>query len=166
MNPKVQLLILLCAVLTLFSGPVWAEDKEEPLPLPRFASLRDDKVFVRTGPDQQYPIRWVYQREGQPVEIVQEYDAWRKIKDADGATGWVHKAMLTGKKMAMVQTAEPVTGLDDPDASSRPVAAFENGTIVFLEQCEAQWCEVRAAGFRAWLKKDALWGVYEADVFE
>ncbi len=167
MTPKVQLLFIFFLFFTL-GFPARAQDKpkDEALPLPRFASLREDKVFVRTGPDQQYPIRWVYQREGMPVEIIQEYDSWRKVRDADGSVGWVHKAMLSGKKMALVSTKEPATGYDDPNLSSRPVVGFEPGVVVFLEECEGVWCEVRAAGFRAWLKKENLWGVYETDVFE
>ena len=74
----------LLAVLLLIAAPAWAEDDPKEgsgLPLPRFASLKSDSVFARTGPSMDYPIRWIYKREGLPVEIVQEFDVWRKIKD-------------------------------------------------------------------------------------
>lgn len=162
---KVQFFLCL-AVFAAFAPVPARAGEEEQLSLPRFASLKEDKVFVRTGPDQQYPIRWVYQRTGLPVEITQEYDAWRKIRDFDGATGWVHKAMLSGKRMGLITAKEPITALDEPESGSRAVVAFEPGVVVFLQECTPDWCEVRAAGFRAWLPKENLWGVYDADVFE
>ena len=71
------------------------------LPIPRFVSLSADKVFVRTGPALRYPIKWVYQRENMPVEIIQEFDTWRKIRDMDGDDGWVHQSLLSARTPAI-----------------------------------------------------------------
>src|SRR5262245_5050819 len=72
--------------------------KGSGLPIPRFASLRSDEVNVRSGPGTRYPVEWVFKRKSMPVEIVAEYDIWRKIRDWQGASGWVHQSLLTGKR--------------------------------------------------------------------
>src|SRR5258706_546116 len=76
------------------------------LPLPRFVSLKSEEANVRTGPGTRYPIQWVYHRAGMPVEIVEEYDLWRKIRDVEGTTGWVHKTMLAGNRTALIKGKE------------------------------------------------------------
>ena len=68
---------------------------------------RPTRVNVRTGPGTRYPISWVYKREGMPVEVIEEYDIWRKIRDAEGTTGWVHKSMLDGKRSVLIKSKEP-----------------------------------------------------------
>src|SRR6187551_1397129 len=76
--------------------------KGSGLPIPRFASLRSDQVNVRTGPGPRYPIDWVFKRQAMPVEIVAEYENWRKIRDWQGATGWVLQSLLTGKRSFII----------------------------------------------------------------
>src|SRR5262245_37242621 len=78
--------------------PQKAQRKGSGLPLPRFASLRSDEANVRSGPGTRYPIDWVFRRKGMPVEIVAEYENYRKIRDWQGASGWVHQSLLTGKR--------------------------------------------------------------------
>ena len=91
--------LLLVLLIVLLPSLTWAQDssgfRSTALPLPRFAALKSDKVYARAGPDQRYPVTWVYQKTGLPVEITQEYDAWRKIRDVDGGEGWVHKSLLS-----------------------------------------------------------------------
>src|SRR3977135_3649158 len=82
--------------------PSTAHRKGSGLPLPRFASLRSDEVNVRTGPGTRYPVDWVFKRKGMPVEIVAEYENWRKIRDWQGASGWVHQSLLTGKRSFII----------------------------------------------------------------
>ena len=93
----------------LLSAPVFAEKQPESqkeskafrsteYPLPRFVSLRSDEVYVRTGPGQKYPVQWIFRKKDVPVEIILEYDVWRKVKDYDGHEGWVHKTLLSGKR--------------------------------------------------------------------
>ena len=79
-----------------------AQRKGSGLPIPRFASLRSDEVNVRTGPGSRYPVDWVFKRKAMPVEIVAEYENWRKIRDWQGASGWVHQSLLTGKRSFII----------------------------------------------------------------
>ena len=83
------------AATWLWLAPALAQDH---LPLPRFASLDSNEVNLRAGPGTDYPILWVYQRKGLPVEIIQEFDTWRRIRDRDGTVGWVQQNQLSGKR--------------------------------------------------------------------
>lgn len=127
--------------------------------VPRFVSLGSSEINVRTGPGSQYPIAWKYVRSGLPVEIVAEFEFWRKIKDHDGSVGWVHKSLLSGKRFASVEGLVRVM-YDDPVETARPLLRLEPGVIVRLERCRGDWCRVNVEGSRGWLKRAWLWGVY------
>src|SRR5215471_20860346 len=100
--------LLVAAVLGLPASISAAEPtnngprKGSGLPIPRFATLKSDEVNVRTGPGSRYPVDWVFKRKGMPVEIVAEYEVWRKIRDWQGASGWVHQSLLTGKRSFII----------------------------------------------------------------
>jgi SH3-like domain-containing protein len=140
------------------------EDISSGLPLPRFASLKSDNVYVRTGPSMDYPIKWIYKKEGLPVEIVQEFDAWRKIKDPNGEVGWAHKILLTGKKTARVTGNEMVVAYNNTEMK-RPVVKFEKGVVLNVEECQKLMCRVHFAPYEGWIEKKHLWGVYGSDIF-
>lgn len=143
-------------------APAQAEPESGPR-LPRFASLGSSEINVRTGPGSQYPITWKYVRAGLPVEIVAEFEYWRKIRDHDGSVGWVHKSLLSGKRFASVEGATRVL-YDDAGEDSRPLLRLEPGVIVRVERCKADWCRVKVEDSRGWLKRDWLWGVYADEV--
>ena len=164
--------IILIAVLFFLSGfsvsqPAGAQAdnifNNSGLEIPRFVSLRSDKVFVRTGPALRYPIKWVYQREGLPVEIIQEFDTWRKIKDRDGEEGWIHQSLLSGKRSALVASDLEIFMLKKPDLTVKKVAQVENGGLVTLEKCTPLWCKVKIKSFSGWIERKSLWGVYESE---
>jgi SH3-like domain-containing protein len=138
---------------------------ETGLPLPRFVSLRADKVNVRTGPGVRYPIDWVYQRKGLPVEIIAEFDTWRKIRDWEGTEGWVHQSMLTGTRTILV-TGGTRTMRRAPSGSAPAVAHAEAGTVGTLEGCREGWCLADIAGYEGWLKIDEIWGAFEEEASE
>ncbi|MDG2269291.1 MAG: SH3 domain-containing protein [Alphaproteobacteria bacterium] len=134
------------------------------LPIPRWVSIRAKEANLRTGPGARYPIDWVLQRRRLPAEVVGEFEHWRQIKIQDGTVGWVHKSMLSGKRMATV-TAARVRVLQAPDTDA-PVAAFvEDGVIVALKGCEATWCRIAidSHGVDGWIGRSALWGIYDGE---
>jgi SH3-like domain-containing protein len=133
------------------------------LPIPRFVSLRSDKVFVRTGPAQRYPIKWIFVKKGMPIEIIQEFDTWRKIRDIKGDEGWIHQALLSGKRNAIVVAEEGAMVLRKAKEGAKPVALMEKNVQLVLEECRADWCKVEAGDFSGWTKRNLLWGVYEAE---
>ncbi len=142
-----------------------AAGKPDGLPLPRFVSLRPDSVNLRVGPSARYPIEWIYVRRGLPVEIIAEFDTWRRIKDPAGTEGWVHSSMLSGRRTAIV-TGEVRQLLRTMDGKPDPIASLEPGVIVAVERCPqgAALCRVEVEGLKGWITRDALWGVYPAEV--
>lgn len=138
---------------------------ETGLPVPRFVSLSADKVNVRTGPGTKYPIQWVYKRKGLPLEIIQEFENWRRIRDWEGGAGWVHQSTLTGRRTVLV-TGALRTLRAEPDKGAPAVAHLEPGVIGRLMECRGVWCQVDMKGFRGWLFRDHFWGTYPGERLE
>lgn len=135
------------------------------LPLPRFVSFRSDEINMRTGPGIQYPVDWVYSRRGLPVEIIAEFETWRKVRDWEGTQGWVHQSLLSGKRMVIV-TGEIRNLRAKPDPASRIVARIEPTVIGELNDCAAGWCRVVVKGTQGWLRHVDMWGVYKDEAFK
>ncbi|TNE37999.1 MAG: hypothetical protein EP348_05370 [Alphaproteobacteria bacterium] len=133
---------------------------ETGLPLPRFVSLSSDEVNVRAGPGTRYPISWVFRRQGWPVEIIAEYEHWRQIRDIDGATGWIHKKLLSSRRTLII-TGDARAVYDDPDEGSEVVMLAEPGVVGKLKECDGRWCEIEIAGLTGWLMASQFYGVYE-----
>jgi SH3-like domain-containing protein len=147
------------AVMTLATAitAAQADDKNAP-PAPRFESLRWDKVNLRAGPGDQYPIRWILTRRGMPVEIIDRFDVWRKIRDWQGSVGWVHERMLVGNRSAIVTGMERVLRAD-PSETAKPVARAKPGVVGRLLACHGNWCRIEAQGVRGWIERRAIFGV-------
>jgi len=157
---KINLLpFAMLAILCIAINPVHADDDVHAKKLPRFVTLGKDEVFVRTGPALQYPIKWVYKKRGLPVEIIREYETWRQVRDIDGSDGWVHHAMLSGYRNAIIKSKNDVTLLKKPDPGAAPVVRLEPHVVVTLDECEAAWCRIGISGFRGWTLRSNLWGV-------
>lgn len=140
------------------------------LPLPRFVSLRASEVNLRTGPGIRYPIDWVYRREGLPVEVIDEFEAWRRIRDSEGTTGWVHQSMLSAKRTAVIM-GEQRSLLAKAEQGAAVVAYLEPGVIAQLPRCERGWCEAAVTDalgnrYRGWIRQDAVWGAYPGETFK
>lgn len=144
------------AVLAAATVPVIAETG---LPLPRFASLRANKVHLRTGPGVRYPVDWIFVKRHLPIEIVAEFDNWRKVRDWQGTEGWVHRTMLSGKRMAVVKGGiQPLRGEPDPNAAL--TARVMEKVIARILECEGEWCRVEIDKQRGWMRRTHIWGVY------
>lgn len=136
------------------------------LPVPRFVALRSDTVYVRAGPGMRYPVKWVYQRRSYPLQVIQEFDTWRKIKDSDGEEGWVHQSLLSGSRHVLITGDAPETLYKKPESDARQVAQIEPGVVAKLNECADNWCNVSVSGYDGWLLKASLWGVYEHEESE
>jgi SH3-like domain-containing protein len=130
--------------------------------LPHFSSLRADAVNLRTGPGDRYPIEWVYQRKGLPVEVTAQFDVWRRVSDSDGTEGWVHERMLAARRTIVV-TGAARTLLSAPETQAAPVARAEPGVIARLLECKADWCRVEVQDIKGWLPRADMWGVYPGE---
>lgn len=135
---------------------------ETGLPIPRFVTLRADEVNMRTGPGTRYPIDWTYVRRNLPVEVVAEFDKWRKIRDFEGTEGWVHQSMLSGRRSILV-IGQVRTMRRDARDSATPVARLEPGVIAQLDGCQEEWCEIEVAGLGGWIRRGHVWGALDTD---
>lgn len=159
--------LILLPLLICLAAPAWSADTgRSGLPLPRFVILKADEVNVRSGPGTRYPIQWVYRKEGLPVEVVEEFDHWRKIRDSEGTTGWVHKNMLDGRRNAIIKGKDARIVRSDADGEARAVMKVAPKVQCKLLECTKEWCRIEAGDRKGWIRKDALWGVYPAEVFE
>ena len=136
------------------------------LPVPRFVSLKSDETNVRTGPGTRYPIQWVYRRSGMPVEVIEEYDLWRKIRDVEGTTGWVHKGMLEGQRNVVIKGGEARVVKAEPEEDAPGVLKAAPMVLAKLVECEPEWCRIQLSGRKGWIEKKHLWGIYANEVFE
>ncbi len=143
------------------TGNAWAQSG---LPLPRFVSLGSNEINLRTGPGGSYPVDWVYQRRNMPVEVIAEFDNWRKVRDWQGTVGWVHQNLLSGERYARITDVERLL-LSRP-GDGTPVAWLMPGVIARILSCQPDWCELEAGGYRGWLSRDGFWGVYPHEVFD
>lgn len=187
MNARILILSALLAAWTPYgafaasdeaSGPPTEEDaapqpkkrlKGVPqgtgLPIPRFVTLRSAEVNARIGPGRSYPVEWVFSRKEMPVEITAEFDTWRRIRDWEGAQGWVHQSMLSGKRGVVVLGG--VRTLRETPTEASAVAAYaQPGVIGKLMKCKGEWCQVDLKGHKGWLTRKDVWGVYADEKFE
>ena len=139
------------------------------LPVPRFVSLKPDKVNVRGGPNRDHDVTWQYTRSGLPVEITAESDNWRRIRDSDGAEGWVYHSMLAGRRTAVVTAKdkdEPVPLHAKADPQAAVTARLQSGVLAAVKACTGSWCRIVGSGFDGWIVQDRLWGVYPNEKVE
>lgn len=131
----------------------------------RFASLRADEVNVRAGPGVRYHVKWVFVRKLLPVMITADFESWRKIRDPEGAEGWVHRAMLSSRRSVIV-TGETTTLRRTPSDTAPAVARLAPGMVAELEACQPLWCSVSVRSYSGWLRREALWGLKDGEIID
>jgi SH3-like domain-containing protein len=150
--------------IALLSAIPWVAWAQGALPIPRFVSLRSNEVNVRTGPGMQYPVTWVFVRNGLPVEVTGTFDVWRKVRDIDGVEGWVHQNLLSGERHAII--VGEVRTLTRTPTNLQPVALAEPGVIARVLECEGVYCRLEVDGHKGWLPREQIWGVYPAETLD
>ncbi|MCF6327711.1 MAG: SH3 domain-containing protein [Devosiaceae bacterium] len=180
--PSVHPLFVAVALvfIVLFGSllPVFAQGNNNPsgFALPRFVSVRADKTNVRVGPGTQYEVAWIFVKSGLPVEIIQEFDTWRKIRDMDGTEGWVHKSLLTGRRTAYIapwDAAAEIPLRARNGAEARVRAWLTSKYLVSVDNCDGRYCEVSVqnpssegrASYSGFVEQTTLWGVYPNENF-
>ena len=133
------------------------------LPVPRYVSLKSDHVNVRAGPTKDNDVAWVYTRSGLPVEITAEFENWRRVRDSEGAEGWVYHSLLSGRRTAVItmKSKDDLTALyERADPTSAVTARLQAGVVAQVKHCGSAWCHVIGNGFDGWIEQQRLWGVY------
>lgn len=146
------------------------------LPLPRFVSLKSERVNMRVGPGKDYAVVWMYLKTGLPLEIIQEYDNWRRVRDADGTTGWIHGSLLSGTRTALAtpwkkgQSDATISVYQQPRAGALTVALLQPGVVTELISCDGAWCEVEidanGKDISGFASQADLWGAYPDETIQ
>ena len=139
------------------------------LPVPRFVSLKTDLVNVRRGPSSEHEVIWVFRRKGLPVEIIAEFEHWRRIRDSEGEEGWVYQSLLTGKRTALIEPWKKEASVpmrNNPQATASSLAILRSGVIGEVQQCDGTWCKLAVEKYEGWVDQAELYGVYPGEKVE
>ena len=165
--------LFMAAALLLFSfGNASAQnlidDGETGLAIPRFASLRSNHINARSGPGARYPIEWVYMQKSAPVEIIAEFELWRKIKDWQGSESWVHKSMLTGKRFVKVITPGENNIYAKDDYNAKVIAKVEDEVVGEIKKCpvNTNFCLIQFGNVDGWMPRQNLYGIYPDEIID
>jgi SH3-like domain-containing protein len=137
------------------------------LPIPRFVSLKAEKVNVRKGPSSDHPVAWVFQSKGLPVEIIAEFETYRRIRDSDGTEGWILQNMLAGKRTVSVapwRKDQMTKLLNAGNQQAAVIANLSPGALGEIKSYDGNWCEITTGGFRGFVEQSMLWGAYPGEV--
>jgi SH3-like domain-containing protein len=139
------------------------------LPLPRYVSLKSDRVNLREGPSKDHRTAWLFQRAGLPVEITAEFDTWRKVRDSEGSEGWVLQALLSGRRTVIIspwKKGEIMPLYAKPQDNAETVANLQAGVIANIKRCDKGWCRIYGTGYDGYISQKMLWGVYPDEKVE
>jgi len=152
-------------ILAALSVPALGAGQADHDKTPYWASIGAGKARMRTGPGRNYPASWLYQREGLPVQVIETYPGWRKIRDPDGTEGWMAGALISDRRTGMVKG-----GIADLRQSPNPGAPVlwraEPGVIGRLSHCDEGWCRIDVKGREGYIEESALWGVNPDESFD
>ncbi|MGN6149858.1 MAG: SH3 domain-containing protein [Rhizomicrobium sp.] len=162
LSARVKSLALALAACAAF--PAWSAATES---VPQFASLANDKVYLREGPSYQHKVLWIYRRKGLPVQVLHKYDIWYRVKDSEGTVGWISNVMISTRRRTVVVTSKHAAPIrNGADVNAAAIAYAQPGVVARLEACKAHACEVSVDGTEGWIRKQDIWGVGVGEVFK
>ena len=163
---KITLLLIFASVLII---PLFGFTQEPQkgqvtnLPIPRYVSLKVKEANARRGPSLSHKIDWIYKRQNMPLEIYAEYENWRRVRDFEGLGGWVHYTLLSGTRYVLVKN-ELLEMRLLPSIDAQVVAKIPQRNIATLDKCNKGWCRIIDDGYKGWVPKNGIWGVYENEL--
>ncbi|HEY2753645.1 MAG TPA: SH3 domain-containing protein [Phenylobacterium sp.] len=160
--PKVAAQALAAVVIAAAGlvGGAAAAERQTPsgMPVPRYVSLKFDKVNARAGPGDDHRLLWVYEVRGLPLQVIAETAEWRRVCDPEGSLAWVHKRVTDGRRMTMNTSQAAVPLLQKPQDDARPEAYLNPRSLAAVDRCRKGWCRVRADHASGWVREGGLWG--------
>ena len=145
-----MLRIIFFLYFVILNANVYAEEEY-------FLTLRNNKVNLRQGPSFDYPIKLFYKKKNLPVLIQDKSDNFRKVRDHENNTGWIHISQLS-KKKAAISIDENILVFSGPTIFSKPIVILEEGRLCIISKCKLEWCKIKTDGYSGWVKKNSLWG--------
>ena len=143
--------IILFFSFFLFFSSINANENKE------FLTLKNIEVNLRQGPSFEYPIKLTYKKKYLPVIIIDKSETWRKIKDFENNSGWIHISQLSRRKSGINIKNNSII-YKKPTIYSKPIAKLEVGRLVLIKKCKMKWCKITSGGFKGWITKSSLWG--------
>lgn len=162
-------IILLCTLASIIFVPYQGFSNESQrgqvtnLPIPRYVSLKAQEANARRGPSLSHKIDWIYKRKNIPLEIYAEYENWRKVRDFEGLGGWIHYTLLSGIRYVLVKD-ELLEMRLLPSVEAQVIARVPQHNIATLDKCNLDWCKIVDDGYKGWVLKSGIWGVYENEI--
>ena len=163
---KITLLLIFASVLII---PLFGFTQEPQkgqvtnLPIPRYVSLKVKEANARRGPSLSHRIDWIYKRQNMPLEIYAEYENWRRVRDFEGLGGWVHYTLLSGIRYVLIKN-ELLEMRLLPSIDAQVIAKVPQHNIATLDKCNKDWCRIIDDGYKGWVPKNGIWGVYENEL--
>ena len=163
---KITLLLIFASVLII---PLFGFTQEPQkgqvtnLPIPRYVSLKVKEANARRGPSLSHKIDWIYKRQNMPLEIYAEYENWLRVRDFEGLGGWVHYTLLSGTRYVLIKN-ELLEMRLLPSIDAQVIAKVPQHNIATLDKCNKDWCRIIDDGYKGWVPKNGIWGVYENEL--
>jgi SH3-like domain-containing protein len=172
--PSFFAVLIALATVEIASAPAQSEDEAagavSGLPVPRFVSLKADKVNLRAGPTREHDVTWVFTRAGLPVEITAESENWRRVRDSEGTEGWVYHSLLSSRRTVLVapwsKKDETFALHQSGDPNAQVSAQLQPGVLGSVKVCDKKWCRIFGDGFDGYIEQERLWGVYPNETVE
>ena len=153
-------------VFVFFSFNLYAEmGSVTRLEIPRFVSLKSNDVNLRVGPSVNYPIELKYIQKNYPIEIIDEFDVWRKVKDHKNNIGWLHKSLIKGERFVLIKGKKEISKKIYNRPNGQVIGIVGDNNIFNLDACLINWCYVSHKDLKGWISKEFIWGVYEREIF-
>ena len=146
--------------LVIFFLIIFFTQKSLPSESINFLSLKNNEVNVRVGPSKEYPIKFIYKKKYLPLEVLDKSETWRKIKDFENNSGWIHISQLSKKKSAININNNSLL-YKKPTIYSKPIVKLEIGRLVLIKKCKVKWCKITSGGYSGWIFKGSLWGKFK-----
>lgn len=146
----------------LIAGAGEAQERKTPY----WASIATGDALMRTGPERTYPATWRYRRRDLPVQVLQVYGNWRRIREQDGTEGWMLATLLSAQRTAVVTGDGPAPLHADPDSAAALNWRAEPGVVGKVSRCESGWCLFDAGGKKGYVRIERIWGVDAGEIVE
>ena len=122
-----------------------------------FLTLRNNTTNLRQGPSFDYPVKIFYKKKYLPVLVQDISNNFRKIRDHENNTGWIHISQLSKKKAALTLD-DQVIMFKNATMFSAPLAVLKKGRLCLISKCNDEWCKIKVEKYTGWVKKQSLWG--------
>jgi len=129
----------------------------------KYLSIRTSVANLRIGPSSSHPIAFVYEKKNMPVEVIDEFEVWRKVKDYQGDIGWIHLSQLS-RKRTLLTMKDGIVLFKNATIYSKPIIKIGNLEAASIKKCIPNWCLVEIQQYKGWIQTDHVWGLENKEI--